>query len=340
MPDKHQSHPINGIETMSLQIRGWIEEEGKKLSREEVATILSAQPSRVSRFAGEFFFSSGDCMGRDHLGIIPGRLPPGTFRCHGKDTRIDPQMPDLSLEDAIVQAVSLRSDEGVCALSGGVDSSLVAALARRPCLVVGTAVSHDIVQGMNAARVLGLECSAVVIPVNEIEAALHRVLPIIPEKGPVDVAIAVTQFFIARAAKELGHTRVLTGQGADELFGGYARYLNVEDVDLQLKKDFESLSLQGIRDQAVAGLHGTYLSLPYLDLRVVHAARKLPGRGRITAGIRKRALREVAARFIPPEIAWYEKKAMQYGSGVEKEIRALARRKGFRNSGDLIRSLL
>ncbi len=325
---------------MSLQIRGWIEEDGKKLSGAEVATILSTQPSRASRFAGEFFFSSGDCMGRDHLGIIPGPLPPGTFRCKGKDTRIDPPVPDLPLEEAIVKAVSLRSDEGVCALSGGVDSSLVATLARRPCLVVGTAASHDIVQGMNAARVLGLECTAVEIPADEIEEALNTVLPIIPVKGPVDVAIAVTQFFIAGAAHELGHARVLTGQGADELFGGYARYLNVEDVDLQLEKDFESLSLQGARDQAVAGLHGAFLSMPYLDLRVVHAARKLPGRGRVTAGVRKLALREVAARFIPPEIAWYEKKAMQYGSGVEKEIRSLARRKGFRNSGDLIRSLL
>ena len=325
---------------MSLQIRGWIEEEGKILSGEEVATILSMQPFRVSRFGGEFFFSSGDCMGRDHLGIIPGPLPPGTFRCHGKDTRIDPHMPDLSLDDAIVQAVSLRSDEGVCALSGGVDSSLVAALARRPCLVVGTAASHDIVQGMQAARVLELECSAAVIPVDEIEDALHTILPVIPVKGPVDVAIAVTQFFIARAAKDLGYTRILTGQGADELFGGYARYLHVEDVDVQLEKDFESLSLQGARDQSVAGLHGTYLSMPYLDPRVVNAARKLPGRGKVTGGVRKRALREVAVRFIPPEIAWYEKKAMQYGSGVEKEIRGLARMRGFKNSGDFIRSLL
>jgi len=325
---------------MSLQIRGWIEEDGRTLSGEEVSAILSTQPSRVSHFGGEFFFSSGDCMGRDHLGIIPGPIPPGTFRCRGKDTRIVPSVPGLSLDDAIVQAVSLRSDEGVCALSGGVDSSLVAALARRPCLVVGTAASHDIVRGVNAARVLGLECSAAVIPVDEIEEALHTVLPIIPVKGPVDVAIAATQFFIARAAKELGHTRILTGQGADELFGGYARYLNVENLDLQLEKDFESLSLQGARDQSVAGLHGGYLSQPYLDLRVVNAAMKLPGRGRVTGGVRKRALREVAAMFIPPEIAWYEKKAMQYGSGVEKEIRNLARMRGFKNSGDFIRSLL
>jgi asparagine synthase (glutamine-hydrolysing) len=325
---------------MPLKIRGWIEEEGKKLSREEISTILSEEPSRASRFGGEFFFSSGDCAGRDHLGIIPGPLPPGTFRCKGKDIPIDPAVPELPLEAAISKAVSLRSDEGVCALSGGVDSSLVAALARLPCLVVGTARSHDIVQAEKAARAMGLECAVMVILPREIEDALLAVLPVIPEKGPVDVAIAVTQYFIARTAKELGHTRVLTGQGADELFGGYARYLEVEDVELQLEKDFGTLSLQGSRDQAVAGLHGTCLSMPYLDLRVIKAARKLPDRGKVTGGVRKRALREVAARFIPPEIAWYEKKAMQYGSGVDKEIRVLARKNGFRSSGDLIKSLL
>ncbi|MBP1929774.1 asparagine synthase (glutamine-hydrolyzing) [Methanolinea mesophila] len=324
---------------MSLFIRGWVEDEGRRLTEGEIEAILSDQPSRVSRFGGEFFFSSGVCEGRDHLGIIPGPIPPGTFRCGNMETRISPCVPDLTLEEAVVKAVSLRSDEGVCALSGGVDSSLVAALAGLPCLVVGTASSHDIVRAGAVARVLGLEITVAVIPPGQIEDAIHSVLPVIPVNGPVDVAIAVTQFFIARAARELGHSRILTGQGADELFGGYARYLTVEDVESQLEADFGSLALQGARDQAVAGLHGTSLSMPYLDLRVVNAAKMLPDRGKVTGGVRKRALRELAARFIPPEIAWYEKKAMQYGSGIEKEIRALARRKGFRNTGDFIRNL-
>jgi asparagine synthase (glutamine-hydrolysing) len=40
----------------------------------------------------------------------------------------------------------------------------------------------------------------------------------------------------------------------------------------------------------------------------------------------------VAERFIPAEFAWYEKKAMQYGSGIWKELQRLARKKGYKMS--------
>jgi len=71
------------------------------------------------------------------------------------------------------------------------------------------------------------------------------------------------------------------------------------------------------------------LSYPYLDGRVVSAARALPAREKVAGGVRKRALREVAERFLPREVAWREKKAMQYGTGIWRELRRLARRKGF-----------
>jgi asparagine synthase (glutamine-hydrolysing) len=43
-------------------------------------------------------------------------------------------------------------------------------------------------------------------------------------------------------------------------------------------------------------------------------------------------LRQVAERHIPPEFAWYEKKAMQYGSGVWKVLQKLARKNGYKVS--------
>jgi asparagine synthase (glutamine-hydrolysing) len=81
----------------------------------------------------------------------------------------------------------------------------------------------------------------------------------------------------------------------------------------------------------VAELHGAYFSLPYMDARVVRAARAIPPEKKVCNGVRKLPLRDVAKRHLPPSIAMYEKKAMQYGSGVMREIERLAKRRGYKN---------
>jgi asparagine synthase (glutamine-hydrolysing) len=245
---------------------------------------------------------------------------------------ISPPVPDLPLEEAVVTAVRLRSDEGVTALSGGVDSTLVARLAGRGCVAVGLEDSHDLRQARHAADVLGLSLTCVTITPKEIGAALPLVVGVIPVKDPVCTSIALTQYFIARFAGQQGYRRIITGQGADELFGGYTRYLETTTLKDDLERDFLGLELQADRDQAVAALHGTYLSMPYLDLRVVRAARAIPAEEKVQGGLRKIPLRQVAERHIPAEFAWYEKKAMQYGSGIWKELQRLARKNGYKTS--------
>jgi asparagine synthase (glutamine-hydrolysing) len=166
----------------------------------------------------------------------------------------------------------------------------------------------------------------------EIEAALPVVVGAIPEKNPVNTGIALTQYFIARSAAERGYRRVITGQGADELFGGYARYLRSGALGDDLARDVALLPAQAARDQAVALLHKTLLSMPYLDLRVMRAASAIPAHEKVRGALRKVPLREVAQRHIPRDIAWQEKKAMQYGSGIWDVIRKLARHNGFKTS--------
>lgn len=314
-------------------LAGWVERDGRRLSCEEIAAICRDRPEEILRFGGEFALSWDTCTARDHLGIMEGSGPKGILACKGitKGT-ICPEVPNLPLEDAIVTAVALRSDVGITALSGGVDSSLVAKLAGRGCVAVGLENSHDLKQARHAARALGLECSFVTITEAEIAAALPGVVAAIPKKDPVNTGIALTQYFVARFAKEHGYTRILTGQGADELFGGYARYETSDNLEEELARDFLGLEVQARRDQAIAGLFGTYLSMPYLDLRVVRAARIIPAQEKVQGGRRKIPLRKVAERHIPPDLAWMEKKAMQYGSGVWGVLRKLARKNGYKTS--------
>ncbi|WP_332449645.1 asparagine synthase C-terminal domain-containing protein [Methanoculleus sp.] len=318
----------------TMNLKGWIEHDGVRLSPTDVERMLREEPQSLARCGGEFLLARGDCTARDAFGIMPGPVPPGTVSSSGREVaRVAPDPLPCTLEEAIVTAIGLRSDEGVVAFSGGVDSGLIAGLARLPCVTVGLRGSHDVAWAEKAARMMELDLAIVNPTEEEVEEALARVVRVIPDPtNPVDAAIGTTLFFVAAWAGEHGHTRILAGQGADELFGGYARYLSSPDLAAELERDFGDHERQRARDQAVAALHGVYFSMPYLDVRVVRAARSIPAAERVRGGVRKYPLREVAERHIPTEIARAEKKAMQYGSGIWLTIQRLARTNGYKKS--------
>ncbi|MGA2933852.1 MAG: asparagine synthase C-terminal domain-containing protein [Methanomicrobiales archaeon] len=316
-----------------MRLLGWVESGGKRLISPEIEGIIGEDPRKVARFGGEFSLSWNGCTATDRLGVLGLPGPHGVITCRGKVVgEVNPDPPVLGLEEAIRTAVRLRADEGAVALSGGVDSALIASLAGLPCVTVGMAESRDLERGSEVARTLGLSWEGVIVTSDDVETALPQVISAIPRATPLDVAVATGLFFVARWAGEEGHRRILVGQGADELFGGYARHRMAIDLPPMLARDFAGLRDQALRDQAVARIHGTCFSLPYLDLRVVRAARSLPAEGLVSADTGKIPLREVAARILPPDIAFAPKKAMQYGSGIAGAIRGLARKNGYKRS--------
>jgi len=318
-----------------MQLRGWIELDGRVLTPEEVLQLFTEKNKVITRFGGEFYIEWNGCSARDHLGIIPGYCPAGSVWCNGTPVcSIRPESRSDTLEAAIIESIHLRSDEGVTALSGGVDSALVAAIAKRPCIAVGMPGSHDLMRAGEVARELDLPLEVRAVTPREIEEILPVVTDLLSDPTPVDLAIATTLFFVSETAHDAGYERILTGQGADEVFGGYDRYLHrtPEELESTFAADFASLARQGFRDQTIAGYHGTWLSMPYLDIRVVCAAATIPLAERVKDGVRKRPLREVAARYLTVENAYYEKKAMQYGTGIWKEIKRLAKKNGYQNS--------
>ena len=322
-----------------FELVGWIELDGRRLSESEVFDLVQEGPQIVSRFGGEFFLSWEGFSARDRFGIVPGDCPPGSVVCDGEVVGVvDPDPPASDLAAAIKTAVLLRKDGAVVALSGGVDSALVAAIARRECVVAGVDGSHDLKRAWEVSQELNLSLEEAVIDPGRIEEALGQVLAVIPRRNPVDASIAATLYFVAEWAGDQGYGTILAGQGADELFGGYARYLETTTLAADLERDFSGLPLQLVRDQAVAGLFGVRFSLPYLDVRVVRAAMAIPPEEKVKEGVRKRPLREVAALYLPGEIAYREKKAMQYGSGVMREMKRLARRRGFSHVSELLES--
>ena len=215
--------------------------------------------------------------------------------------------------------------------SGGLDSSLIAHLASRYSDVVlytaGTENSPDLEWARKASDILGLELREYVFTEEDVEEALREIMFAIEEPNAMNLAIGVPLYFATKLAGMDGVKVLLSGQGADELFGGYAKYLERPEL---MERDLEELAERNLaRDDKIAMINGVEGRFPYLALPVVTAALNTPQDLKVRDGIRKFVLKKAAEKLgLPKEIAESEKKAAQYGSGAQKILKKVGKKRG------------
>ena len=207
------------------------------------------------------------------------------------------------------------------AFSGGIDSTLVAFIAQKYCDVelisVGVPDSHDLEAARTAAKLIGMKVRTIEVEENEMVSEGIEMQKQIALSG-IEVEFMLP-FWIA--AKNTTNNILMCGQGADELFGGYARFRK-EKAKKNLSKEVRDL-LKRIpdREEKITGIFNLKLSCPYLGEEVIKEAEAFSIDERI-GDVGKVILRKLAIIFgLPNEIANRKKKAAQYGSGSQKAIK-------------------
>jgi len=230
------------------------------------------------------------------------------------------------------------------AFSGGLDSSVAAVLAKTfekkvNLVTVGLEGQSELRYAEAAAESLELPLQIHTYTIADVESALRKVLWLIEEPDVMKVGVAIPLFWAAHVVSEIDCRVLLAGQGADELFGGYHKYLSdytrggVDAVQKSMLHDLMmSYETNFQRDNPVCAFQEVELRLPYIDREVVRFALSLPVDLKIKSPediLRKQVLRFVAQNMgIPMFIAEKTKKAVQYATGVDRTLRELARKKG------------
>ncbi len=239
------------------------------------------------------------------------------------------------------------SDTAV-AFSGGVDSTLLAAMTKldTPLYTIGMKDSYDLIQAERTAALMGRRKwhRKLIINVRMIEEKIPHVAKMIDMVTPMNVNLALAQHFVADAASCDGIKVLISGQGADEIFGGYRRYVKVihehgSSAAMELiEKDTGEVNgiVQG-RDIPVIKECGLTPVMPYLYDEIVSLSRSVPLSLKIgEVGERyvgKYLLRAAADGVLPSGTAWSDKKSIQYGTGIKRSMEKLAKAKGYTGYG-------
>ena len=252
---------------------------------------------------------------------------------------------DASSEDirqALREAVrrQLMSDVpyGVL-LSGGLDSSVISAIAERysemriennsqtkaywPRLhsfAVGLKGAPDLAKARMVAEHIGTVHHEINYTIQEGLDAIRDVIYFIETYDVTTVRASTPMYLLARVIKSMGIKMVLSGEGADEIFGGYLYFHKAPDARAFHEETVRKLSklhlydcLRANKSLSAWGVEGR---VPFLDKEFLDVAMRTNPKAKMCSGttMEKRIVREAFADMLPDEIVWRQKE--QFSDGV------------------------
>ena len=258
------------------------------------------------------------------------------------DSVKDNEADVAELREALVGAVKrqLMSDVpyGVL-LSGGLDSSITSAIAARfaqnrieddgrseawwPRLhsfAVGLKGAPDLIKAKEMADFLGTVHHEVNYTVQEGLDAIRDVIYHIETYDVTTVRASTPMYLLAREIKSMGIKMVLSGEGSDEIFGGYLYFHKApsakdfhEETVRKIGKLYEYDCLRANKALAAWGVEGR---VPFLDKEFMDVAMRLNPSAKMCSGavVEKKILREAFEDYLLPSVAWRQKE--QFSDGV------------------------
>ena len=243
-----------------------------------------------------------------------------------------------ALEDAVKRQLMSDVPYGVL-LSGGLDSSVISAIAekysemrieddsrskaywpRLHSFAVGLKGAPDLAKAKIVADHIGTVHHEINYTIQEGLDALRDVIYYIETYDVTTVRASTPMYLLARVIKSMGIKMVLSGEGADEIFGGYLYFHKAPDAQAFHEETVRKLSklhqydcLRANKSLSAWGVEGR---VPFLDKEFLDVAMRLNPTNKLCPGttIEKRIVREAFADMLPSEVAWRQKE--QFSDGV------------------------
>jgi asparagine synthase (glutamine-hydrolysing) len=255
-----------------------------------------------------------------------------------KDNETDARQLHDALESAVQRQLMSDVPYGVL-LSGGLDSSVISAVAKKfaakrietggnseawwPQLhsfAVGLKGAPDLLKAREVANYIGTVHHEINYTIQEGLDAIRDVIYFIETYDVTTVRASTPMYLLARFIKSMGIKMVLSGEGADEIFGGYLYFHKAPDAKAFHEETVRKLSklymydcLRANKSLAAWGVEGR---VPFLDKEFLDVAMRINPKDKMCPGqnIEKKIIREEFSDVLPASVAWRQKE--QFSDGV------------------------
>lgn len=255
-----------------------------------------------------------------------------------KNNVTDKKQLKTALENAVHRQLMSDVPYGVL-LSGGLDSSIIAAIVRKYAqrrveasdlkeawwpqvhsFSIGLKNSPDLIAAKKVAEHIGSIHHEFVYTIQEGLDALRDVIYHLETYDITTIRAATPMYLMARKIRSMGVKMVLSGEGADEIFGGYLYFHKAPNAQALHEETVRKLSklhlFDCLRANKSMAAWGVEARVPFLDKEFIDVAMRLNPEDKLVKErkIEKQVLREIFSDYLPEEILWRQKE--QFSDGV------------------------
>lgn len=225
----------------------------------------------------------------------------------------------FELREKLIKSVEKSKARGLL-FSGGLDSAILAAInpGMKAITVTLELYGNDLAYAESIAKSFNLEHYHRKVAIDEAIEAIPEVIKVLKTFDPAipnDLAV----YFGLKTAVELNIDTVATGDGSDELFGGYSFMQKIDNLNEYIKKISQRMKFSS---NNLGDFFGIKIQQPYLSSEIIDFALTLPREAKIRRNKNnlwgKWILRKAFEGKMPSKVIWQDKRPLELGSGMTK----------------------
>jgi len=224
----------------------------------------------------------------------------------------------------LLEKITSQCDADWIAFSGGLDSSILGQIKKEQGLNAITIITKDFLgtdleYSQIMGKHIGVHLELRYVNINEILDAVKGTIKILKNFNDIEIRNSIVSYLYLNTLKEKNVKKVITGDGADEIFAGYNFLIKKNHAELRTELR-RMKKIMHFTSQKIASELGISVQMPYINENVIELADTLPIEHLVNQknGVKfgKWVLRKAFEDDLPYSVIWREKTPMQDGSGT------------------------